>query len=353
MRSMQKVSTIAWWSALAQYFYLIHPLVPSANLLLDTSTIPFVISQYACHAFLSSSIVKLPSPAPPRAANFFVDFKATPAVAGFQKTLSSALNNSRAQALIEKSAPYSQDRARFNSLADKSASYWLSTPPISSNYILSNPSFHAACRLRLGLAPYDDIKVCLCGKSLIEDPLHFLTCNYLRRPIVSRHDRLTQVYAKISKLCGIGVQYESILSTGEEGTRSDLELFLNSTSIHADICAVHPAAPSYLNLANRPGGAARKREREKSQIYNHAATSKGCLFFPSIFDTFGAFSPGTTNLIGRIVDEGMGNGTSSLDGQRLRTYINRSLAFALQEGNANILLTGARLSRSRARNLVG
>jgi hypothetical protein len=282
----------------------------------------------------------------------FRRFKETPAVAGFQKTLSSALNSSRAKALIGKSAPHSQDRARFNSLSDKSASFWLSTPPISSNYILPNPSFNVICRLRLGMAPYDDIKVCICGKSLIEDPLHFLTCNYLRRPIVSRHDRLSQVYAKVAKLCGIGVQYESNLGTGEEGTRSDIELFMNSTSIHADICAVHPAAPSYLNLANRPGGAALKREREKTQLYLHAALSRGSLFFASIFDTFGTFSSGTVNLISKLVDEGLGNGTSLLDGQKLRTYVNRSLSFVLQLGNANILLTGARLARSRSRNLV-
>ena len=116
---------------------------------------------------------------------------------------------------------------------------------------------------------------------------------------------------------------------------------MNSMSIHADICAVHPAAPSYLN-----------REREKVQLYQHAAQSRGSLFFASIFDSFGAFSPGTLNLISKIVDEGVANGTSLLDGQKLRTYVNRSLSFALQLGNANILLTGARLARSRSRNLV-
>jgi hypothetical protein len=202
------------------------------------------------------------------------------------------------------------------------------------------------------MAPCDDIKVCICGKSLIEDPLHFLTCNYLRRPIVLRHDRLTQVFARIAKLCDIGVQYESNLGTGEEGTRSDIELFFSSICIHADVCAVHPAAPSYLNLANRPLGAAMKRSREKIQLYSYAAISRGSLFFASIFDTFGTFSPGTVNLISKIVEEGLGNGTSLLDGQKLKTYLNRSLSFALQLGNANILLTGARLARSRSRNLV-
>ncbi len=62
------------------------------------------------------------------------------------------------------------------------------------------------------------------------------------------------------------MQYESNLGTGEEGTRSDIELFFNSICIHADICAMHPAASSYLNLANRLGGAAPKREREQRTI---------------------------------------------------------------------------------------
>jgi hypothetical protein len=180
LRSMQKVSPIAWWCALAQYYFRIHPLVPSRDFLSATSTIPFIQSQYACHSLLSSSITKLPPPAPPRAANFFVDFKDTPAVAGFQKTISSALNTSRAKTLIAKSAPYSQDRARFNSLSDKSSSYWLSTPPISSNYILPNPSFHAICRLRFGMASYDDIKM---GNPRLRTPLHFLTATTFADPL--------------------------------------------------------------------------------------------------------------------------------------------------------------------------
>src|SRR3954462_13062245 len=109
---------------------------------------------------------------------------------------------------------------------------------------------------------------------------------------------------------------------------------------------------SYLNLANRPLGAAMKRSREKIQLYSYAAISKGSLFFASIFDSFGTFSPGTVNLISKIEEEGLGNGTSLLEGQKLKTYLNRSLSFALQLGNANILLTGARLARSRSRNLV-
>ena len=153
---MRKVSPIAWWCALAQYYFRIHPLVPSRNFLSATSTIPFIQSQYATHGYLSS-IIKLPSPAPPRAANIFIDFNDTPAVAGFQKSITSVLNTSRAKALVENSAPYSHDRARLNSISDMSASYWLSTPPISSNYIIPNPSFHVVCRMRLGMAPYDDV----------------------------------------------------------------------------------------------------------------------------------------------------------------------------------------------------
>src|SRR5690349_4734944 len=120
---MLGVSSVAWWSALAQYYHLIAPLVPSPDCLLGTSNVPFVKAQYSSHKIISqASPDKLPRPFPPRADSFFVDFKLSPASPGLQRKLLLAINKHRLKSLIAKYPKHSADRARLNSLSDKHSS---------------------------------------------------------------------------------------------------------------------------------------------------------------------------------------------------------------------------------------
>jgi hypothetical protein len=73
------------------------------------------------------------------------------------------------------------------------------------------------CRLRLGLVPTEGLHHCVCGAHLETNPLHFLSCNYLRSSVISRHDRLIQSLAKIGRLVGVSVQIEPRLGMGDEG----------------------------------------------------------------------------------------------------------------------------------------
>src|SRR6185503_17080930 len=154
LRSMYFVSCVAWWCALAQYYYLISPLVPSHDCLLADSKVSFVISQYKCHRFLSEIKVKLPRPAPSRPEHFFTDFKSSPAVAGFQRKILAAIYADRVKSMISRLPRSSPDLARLNSLSDRHASAWLSTPPICPSFILPDQTFNISCRIRLGLPPY-------------------------------------------------------------------------------------------------------------------------------------------------------------------------------------------------------
>src|SRR6185503_18046091 len=139
LRLMQLVSPVAWWSALAQYFHLIFPLLPDGVSLSTTSNIPFILSQHSCFTTLTDFDIKLPSPCPTSSSTFFTDFKDfSPNTAGLQRKILSAINQKRLKALISQFPAKSADLARMNSLSIKSASAWLSSPPISESFLLSN-----------------------------------------------------------------------------------------------------------------------------------------------------------------------------------------------------------------------
>ena len=186
--------------------------------------------------------------------------------------------------------------------------------------------------MRLGLTPFDDIKQCLCGTPLSTNPLHFLSCSFFRSSIIARHDRLLQVFHKIGNTIGIAVQIEPHLALGDEGTRSDGQFFFPAISAHTDISVVHPSAPSYLNLANRPRAAILKKETEKNTLYAYAAQCQGALFFPIIFDSFGTFGPSAINFISKLADEAISSGKSVVDDQHIKPTSTVPSPFAYNQG---------------------
>ena len=189
------------------------------------------------------------------------------------------------------------------------------------------------------------IRHCSCGTSLNSFPLHFLTCNLLRSSTTARHDLIFQSLAKAARLCGIAVQSEPSLAIGLEGSRSDGKFFFPSLEAHVDVSVVHPAAPAYLRL--KAGAAIKKRESEKNSHYLEAAKRQGAEFFALVFDSFGGFGGGATTFALRLAEEIQSNGIKSHDDQGVKAFINRCISFALMRGNGGLLLSGARLARSR------
>ena len=122
--------------------------------------------------------------------------------------------------------------------------------------------------------------------SLSSNPLHFLECRLLRSFIISRHDRIIHTIARISRLIGISVVPEPRI--GSDMSRTDANFFLSSLSAHTDVCVVHPSASSYFKLASKPLGASSKREKHKDNLYLQRAKAIGSLFFPLVFESFGA-----------------------------------------------------------------
>ena len=92
------------------------------------------------------------------------------------------------------------------------------------------------------------------------------------------------------------MQIEPHLASGDEGSRADGRFFFSSLSAYIDTCVVHPSASSYHRLAHRPLAVTLAREQEKISLYSNAAQTQGALFFPVVFESFGAFGPGLLNL---------------------------------------------------------
>ena len=129
------------------------------------------------------------------------------------------------------------------------------------------------------------------------------------------------------------MQIEPDLALGDEGTRADGKFFF---SYFIDTCVVHPSSSSYLRLAHRPLAVTLAREQEKTRLYGHAAQIQGAIFFPAVFETFGAFGPSVVKFISKLVDEATAGGVAVMDGQPIRTFIYRCLSFTLQLGNADL-----------------
>ena len=109
--------------------------------------------------------------------------------------------------------------------------------------------------------------------------------------IISRHDRLLQCLARIARQSGTAVQIEPHLGPGDEGSRTDGKFFFPSLPVFVDTSVVHPAAPSYLNIASTPLAATNRMEKNKCTNYLSFAQEQGALFFPVVLESFGAIGP--------------------------------------------------------------
>jgi hypothetical protein len=252
LRSMALTSPAAWWSALAQAFRFINRLIPSPDILTDD--VPFVKSQYRCHSFFNKYKVPLKGSPVPAVANLFwsiYDHKR--AFAGIQRQIMAAIHKSQHLSLKSRFKSPSPDLARIISVSEKSTGLWLTTLPLHPALQIHNSHFSVASRIRLGLPPSDGIKLCSCGSSLVNNPLHFLDCRAFRPLTTARHDRLLHTLARIARSVGIAVVVEPRLGL-DDGSRTDANFFLSSCSTHIDVSVVHPSASSFVKSASKPLG---------------------------------------------------------------------------------------------------
>jgi len=344
LSSLVIVSPAAWYSALAQAFSSIRLFLGNLDEL--SPDIPFVNSLSQCLTFFKQFRFPAKTPISSSLANFFLDYQYKRAPAGSQRLIMAAINKSRSKALINEFPRNSADRARLTSLTAKYSGSWLTTPPTDPLFTLHDVHFSLGIRLRLGIAPYDDIRRCICGASLAECPLHFQSCRQLRYPVIIRHDQMAQVIIRIARLCGVVAQAEPIIDDNDNA-RSDGNLFFHAQSGHFDVAIIDPCAPTFVKSGQRPLGAASSRERLKINSYANRVHDSGSLFYPVVYECFGAPGPRVKDLILKIDEEAALNGISNMHGLKVKTFLYRALNFSLQKGNALIAIDGSRKSRAR------
>jgi hypothetical protein len=129
-------------------------------------------------------------------------------------------------------------------------------------------------------------------------------------------------------------------------SRTDANFFLSSLSAHTDVCVVHPSASSYFKLASKPLGASSKREKHKDNLYLQRAKAIGSLFFPLVFESFGAIGTRSRDFIKLLSDEAAKNSITKLYGLPV---LLRSISTVLQSSNAIICSNAGVSCRSGGR----
>jgi hypothetical protein len=353
LASVQIVSPASWYSSFAQSFTRIHSFVPSLDTLTDEKVpVPFVTTLSNCISFLSQYKFPKGSGVVASPEDFWSKYSRQGAPAGSQRIIMTAVNNDRAEGIIRGIMPRTNpDRVRLSSLQAPYSGSWLITPPIDSAFILKDVHFSLAVRLRLGLAPFDDIKRCVCADkdSLVEDPQHFQYCHSMTSATIVRHDHLVQDVARVARMCGVTTRIEPKVDD-EDNSRTDGELYFHAQSAHFDMCVVFPASQKYRK-AHYPLGAAAWRERDKVRDYGDRAARQGALFYPGVMEVYGGLGVRLKELIAKIAEEGELNSVKTINGMTVKTYLSRALSFTLQRGNAMVDILGSKRSRARLHRL--
>jgi len=155
LRSMEEVSPVAWWSALAEA-------CPNLVKLYDDKTLvesPQGRTQAKCWEYFKLHQAKCDGKLIPKTIHeFWVVFrKPSRGCAGLQREVLKVLEEAQASALVARERKNSpQTVARLISCKAPSAGAWLTTPLTDPLLRLNSVQFSLAVRLRLGLRPQDD-----------------------------------------------------------------------------------------------------------------------------------------------------------------------------------------------------
>ena len=110
-----------------------------------------------------------------------------------------------------------------------------------------------------------------------------------------RHDAIVKLLSSHLLLAGADCKLEPRPLQGER-IRPDLSYVLDDRRFFLDVAIVHPTAPSALEAARRPFGAAATRESHKVSKYRHLelsedGKSKVASFIPFVVEPTGALTP--------------------------------------------------------------
>ena len=146
---------------------------------------------------------------------------------GFEEVAEIAEDNSRVPQLDPTGF------ARVTACRAAGSGLWLTAATRSLDLHMSNDSFRRAVRLRLGLAPSDNMPTTCgrCGFHLSDDPWHFLSCSRLASTMLDqRHNQVCQILAIWCRRAGASVVLEPTCLDNRNQNRPDLHVITPTSS---------------------------------------------------------------------------------------------------------------------------
>jgi hypothetical protein len=291
----------------------------------------------------------------------------------FQHRLTYAMEEVQWRRLYHSSGRY-QQALLISITQNPSTSVWLTTPPLESEpgYSMSDLAYRLACRHRLGLLPYDDLrsKACVtCARrnvetpTLLDDPDHAHSCTLQEGTSVKfRHDTSKMVVAGLVRSCNAHVvvepQFPPLLVTELDTTTGrPITSVRPPVGIHGDLLVVHHntcqlidftvARPTQMTLLRgsatgtdmtftHPLVAAAAAEKRKHVTYDAECAAHGWKLVPFVMESTGALGTEASQLLER-----MSAHCTDRSPADFLLHAHRMLSVALQSGNAHVASHGA------------
>jgi hypothetical protein len=232
------------------------------------------------------------------------------------------------------------DQARLRSLCGKFASAWLlAVPSFSLGLKMTNDQFQCLLRLRLGLAVYSCQRLCpLCRRAPL-DVLehHSLACGSGGDRIM-RHNIVRDCLFSMCQTAGLCPRKEE---RHPDSSFKPGDVFIPTWSLGRpaalDVSITSPLQAATLErAAGSDGHAGEVRFQEKTNKYAAVCANTGIHFIPIVAETFGRFCPESLACLTKIAR--MWGSRCSLSPSVASSFFFQSLSFALQRGNAEMLL---------------
>jgi hypothetical protein len=166
----------------------------------------------------------------------------------------------------------------------------------------------------------------------------------LRHDLLVRH--LGRYIQKAGGVCYIEPRFYS-------GKRPDAHVYFPSSRNAIDVSVIHPAAATYAKRAFIPLHSAVLRERQKISKYKKTAEEEHASFVPFVLETFGGFGSHATRFISDVSSLASESIVLAQSDPDFRGSLVRTLAIALQVGNAHAALTGGLRARVHAGRGIG
>eukprot|EP00731_Ephydatia_muelleri_P006442 Em0003g690a len=222
-----------------------------------------------------------------------------------QKEPSSRIEHSQFQALFESSSL--PNRARLLSVASPHAASWLSVVPSPGlNLHLESAEFQTAIKWWLGIDLFSGEK-CPCCLALSLDPLghHALTCRH-NGDVVSRHNRVRDVFFESCRQAGIGGQMEVGSGLGHDGRRTRpadvlVPNWVLGKPAAFDITVTLSLTPITLHEASVTSGSTAQVAENRKHASNDAKCSElGWVCVPLAVEAYGCWGPEAQTNLSRL-----------------------------------------------------